>query len=129
MTVKVIDLNKLMDRHATWGSESSFCLQYEVLAIRIRRRKRQYLVENEKRLHWWDTDLFDVIDATVPENWRTVHYKRFHKFKNEKYDFHISTSFYHGPKAFLDNEDFFFDIIENPISAYEFCRNIVNAKT
>lgn len=126
MIAKVVDLNNLMDRHATWGNKSLFGSQYKVLAIRVRRKKRQYLVEHEKRLCWWDADLFDVIDESIPENWLTVQYKRFHKFKNKNFDFDISTSFYHGPKAFLENENFFFDIIENPVDAYEFCLKAEN---
>lgn len=120
MIVRIKDLNKLMNRHATWGNESLFCSQYTVLAIRKRRRKTQYLIENDKRLCWWDIDLFDAIDESIPVNWLTVQYKRFHKFKNRNYDFDISTSFYQGPEEFLQNENFFFDIIENPGDAYEF---------
>ncbi len=125
MIIKVDDLNKLMDRHATWGSASSFSSQYKVFAIRKWHKKMQYLVENDKRLCWWDKDLFDIVDESIPANWVIVHYKRFHRFKNRNYDFDISTSFYQGPKAFLENENFFFDIIENTDVAYEFCCKVM----
>lgn len=120
MTIKVIDAYKLMKRHAIWGHPKSFQAPYQVLAIRTRRRIRQYLVEDNQMITWWDMDLFEVIDEAVPENWVVIQYKRFHKFKNRKYDFKISTNYYQGPKEFLENEDFFFDIYEHPRIAYEF---------
>ncbi len=120
MIVEIKNLDTLMKRHATWGSVSSFSPQYTVLAIRKRRNKKQYLVENAKRLCWWDVDLFEVVDESIPANWVKINYGRCHKFKNKKYDFDISTSFYQGPMCFLSNEDFFFDIYENAKDAYEF---------
>ena len=104
MIIKVIDLNKLMRRNACWGSVSAFSSQYQVLAIRICCNKKQYLVENYKNLFWWDADLFNTIDETIPQNWLIVKYKRFHKFKNKRYYFRIPTSYYHGPKDFLEND-------------------------
>ena len=129
MVIEVIDLDKLMVRHAIWGSESSFKSQYEVFAIRKWHKRTQYLVENCKRLHWWDTDLFNVVDESIPESWVTVQYKRFHRFKNKNYDFYISTSFYQGPKVFLENENFFFDIIENAKDAYTFLCEVLQEHT
>jgi hypothetical protein len=120
MTIKVIDAYNLMKRHADWGHPESFQAPYQVLAITKHRRIWQYLVVDDQRLKWWDKDLFEVIDEAVPENWVVIQYKRFHKFKNRKYDFQISTNYYQGPKEFLENEDFLFDIYENPSVAYEF---------
>ena len=118
MIVKVLNPFELMERHAWWGNPQSFINPYTVLAIRIRRKKKQYLIEDDYLLTWWDSDLFQVIEPTVSKEWMTVQYKRFHKFRNKKYDFSISTSYYQGPQAFLDDEDFMFDIIENPMQAH-----------
>lgn len=120
MIIKTINAKQLMERHANWGQETSFQETYQVLAIRIRRRKKQYLVADDLQLKWWDSDLFEVIVQAIPKDWITVQYARFHKFKNKNYDFDISTTYYQGPQEFLDNEDFLFDIYENPTQAYNY---------
>lgn len=128
MIVEIIDIDKLTIRHATFGPDSAFKSQYEVYAIRKWYKRKQYLVEGWNRLHWWDTDLFHVVDDSIPEDWVSVQYKRFHRFKNKNYDFRLAISFYQGPKEFLENENFFFDIIENGRDAYEFFYKVIQEK-
>lgn len=120
MIIKVSDVHELMDREACWGSTNLFPQYYTVLAIMQFRRRKQYLIDFDGRLFWWNANLFKIVDESFPENWIIVQYKKCHKYKNKKYDFDIPISFYQGPNVFLDNQDFFFDIIENPREAYEF---------
>ena len=135
MIVKIIDIEKLVNRHACFGPDSSFKPHYEVLAIIQSRKRKMYLVEDDPSLYWWDADLFEVIDESIPEDWISVCYKgRFHRLKNANYDFSIPINSYQGPKEFLDNLDFFFDITEEPYEAYWFycChlkRNMVSEET
>lgn len=120
MIVEIIDIDKLTIRHAVFGPDSALKSQYEVYAIRKWYKRMQYLVEDENQLYWWDTDLFRVVEDSIPENGVSVQYKRFHRFRNKNYDFRIAINFYQGPKEFLENENFFFDIIENRKDAYAF---------
>lgn len=80
----------------------------------------QYLVEDNMRLNWWDADLFNVIEKTIPNTWIKVQYKFFYKMRNKNYDFSIYIDYFCGPREFLDNKDFLFDIYENPKVAYSF---------
>lgn len=119
MKIKVIDPDVLEKKEACWGFSASSQLIYEVLAIKQWRKRKQYLVVYDMRLIWWDADLFDIIEEAIPEDWIDVRYKYFHKIKNKKYDFHLPIHYYYGPKSFLENEDFLFDTIEYPHSAYK----------
>ena len=77
-----------------------------------------------QRLYYFDSVLFEVIDNSIPKSWIEVKYKRFHRFVNKEYDFIISANYYQGPKEFLDNKDFLFDVIEYPPTAYEFYKTV-----
>lgn len=123
MLVRIIDLVELENRHAYWGISRFPATNYNVLAIRCW-KKKQYLVEDNMILNWWDADLFKIIDDAIPQEWVTIQYKSFHKYKNPKYNFKIPTTYYQGPKKFLDNQDFFFDIYENPGVAYDYYKSI-----
>lgn len=126
MKVKVRNFDKLMNLHAAWNKIPLYT-EYSVLAIQKWHRKKQYLIIDENKIvEWWDDVFLEVIDESVPKNWVSVKYKNCHKFKNKKYDFSIPISFYQGPKAFLQNEDFFFDIYENSIEAYHFCSRVIH---
>ena len=122
MQVKVIDVKLLEKRCAYWGYSviDANKTTYQVIAIRRQYRKTQYLVEDDMRLFWWDEDLFIVTDYTIPDGWIEIKYKYFHKFQNGKYDFKIPINYYLGPKCFVENKDFMFDIYENPRIAYTF---------
>lgn len=120
MQIKVNDVNELEKRHACWGYSASSVITYEVLAIKQVHKKTQYLIEDDMRLNWWDADLFSVVDKTIPEEWIKLQYKCFHSFRNKKYNFRIAVNCFWGPNRFLENEDFLFDIYENPRKAYAF---------
>lgn len=120
MKIKVVNPDELMERHAIISNTKYFQLDYEVIAIRKTGHRWQYLVDFNQCLEWWDKDLFEVTDDALPKDWVIIQFGRFHKFKNKKYDFNIPTSYYQGPKEFIENEDFFFNIIENPAIAYAF---------
>lgn len=126
MIVRIIDIENFIMRMAVYGPDDYFKDDYNVLAIRKWHRKWQFLIDDGDRLHWWDADLFEVIDDKTSLDWVEIRYKGFHKFKNRKYDFLISISYYHGPKAFIENEDFLFDIIEEPKEAYNFYKSVLN---
>lgn len=123
MVIKIIDLDEFMDRNSLWAPDSYFQSPYEVLAIMRYRRKKRYLVEHGNRLTWWDADLFEIIDEAIPRDWISICYKKFHRYKNKNYYFNIPINYYHGPKTFLDNPDFFFDILDEPADAYRFYCN------
>ena len=124
MIIKVTDADALEKRHAYWGFDESSPQHYKVLAVRRSRGKYQYLVDYDRRLHWWDADLFEITDESVPREWTEAKYKRFHAFKNRKYNFRVPVTYYRGPKEFLANAAFFFDIHENPRTAHEFYKTI-----
>ena len=119
MIVKINDKSTFEKKLAFYGYDF-YSDSFEVQAIRKRRKEFQYLICVNSGLFWWYADLLSILDDNVPVNWVKIEYKKSHKFKNKKYDFRISTEFYYGPKEFLENEDFLFDIYENPSIAYEF---------
>jgi len=123
MQIKVIDARELERRHSYWGYSALPVATYEVLAIKQHRRRTQYLVEDDLRLTWWDADLFNVIETWIPDEWIEIRYSSFHKLQNKKYNFSIAINYYIGPKNFIENEDFLFDIYENPRTAYEYYKN------
>lgn len=127
MIVKLIDISALQERHAYWGTRS-LNLCFSVVAIGHFRKRRQYLVENSEFLYWWDADLFEVVDETFPAEWVEVQYKRFYKLRNKKYSISIPLNYYLGPRSFLENADFFFDIYENPRIAYNFFKHCIYGK-
>lgn len=129
MLIKVIDAEKLIVRMADWGHPNSYKHPYEVLAIKESWRILQYLVKDDNRLKWWDADLFEVIDNSIPEDWVEIHYKRFHRYKNRKYNFVIPTRYYNGPKEFIDSEDFLFNTLDEPALAYDFYKQCISQKT
>lgn len=120
MQIKVIDAKMLEKRHAYWGYCVSPPVLYEVLAIKKYNKHTQYLVEDNMRLNWWDADLFNVIEETIPNTWIEVRYKHFYKMRNKNYDFSIHINYFCGPSEFLENKNFLFDIYENPKAAYIF---------
>lgn len=120
MKIKVIDVYELEKRHACWGYSTLPINTYEVLAIKQAHRKIQYLVEDDMRLTWWDADLFNIVEETIPKEWVKIKYKCFHSLQNKKYNFKIVMNCFWGPNTFLENEDFLFDIFENPHTAYVF---------
>ena len=124
MKIKVIDASKLEKRHACWGYSIVPTTTYEVLAIKQVHRKRQYLVEDDMRLIWWDADLFNVVEEIIPKEWIKLQYKRFHRPRNKKYNFKLAMDCFWGPNEFLENEDFLFDIYENPHTAYAFYKGL-----
>ena len=125
MTIKVKDLAAFETRHAEWSGTRVLHTEYEVLAIRRVDAKRwQYLVEDQQRLKWWDADLFAVVEERLPADWITEEYTRRHWYDHPDYNFRIPARAYHGPKAFVENRNFFFDIHENPQAAYEFYRSL-----
>lgn len=109
---------------AVYASKNYFKDCYNVLAIRKWHRKWQFLIDDGNSLNWWDADLLEVIDDKKPLDWIEIKHNRFHKYRNNKYDFFISISYYYGPKEFIDNKDFLFDIIEEPINAYAFYKKL-----
>ena len=112
MIIKVIDPDTLEKRHAYWGYNPSFEKTYEVLAIKKKNKKKQFLVDDNMELHWWDADLFVIIEDLIPKEWIEIRYKFFHRLKNKKYDFNIPINYYCGPKSFIEDADFMFDIYE-----------------
>lgn len=119
MIVKINDKTAFEKKHAFYGIDLKDN-KFEVQAIRKHRKQFQYLIFAYGTLDWWYADLLGIIDDNVPNNWVKIEYKKSHKFKSENYDFCISTEFYNGPKEFLENKNFLFDIYENPSIAYEF---------
>ncbi len=120
MQIKVIDDDVLEKRTACWGFCSLNEAVFEVLAIKQYHRKKQYLVEYDNRLFWWDEDLFFIVNDNIPKEWVEIRYKYFNKLRNSNYCFKIPISYYLGPKCFMENENFMFDIYENPRDAYAF---------
>ena len=93
---------------------------FQVLAIIRCRKEWFYLVEYEEWLTWWKKDWVEVIDDFIPSDWIITQYSKLHKIKNANYDFKLKINYYQGPKVFLENKNFLFDISENPDTAYEF---------
>ena len=120
MRIKVIDPEKFEERQAIWGYSESFETTYEVILVLRYHKKKYYLVDYESRLFLWNADLLQVIEETVPADWIEVEYSYFHKLKNDMYDFYFPINYYLGPKRFLENKNFLFDIYENPDRAYWF---------
>ena len=123
MLIRLDDADGLECRHARWGIRCDKGDLFPVIAISEQKRKRRYLVEYNNRIDWWDADLFTVVDSDIPNEWIEVVHRRHYKIKNPNYSFLIFINYYLGPQRFLDNQDFLFDIYENPTNAYNFYKS------
>lgn len=78
----------------------------------------------EKLNAWFDVPIdkleLEVLDESIPKNWVENKYKRFFELRNDKYDFSIPIKTYIGPPEFIEDNDFLFDIYDNPSKANEF---------
>lgn len=116
MKIKVINKQRLEKEHNYYEPEYEF----EVYAIAKFGRENYFLVNIYNGLFWWKGKLFKIIDNSTSEDWVNVKFKYFNRIKNLNYNFSIPLNNYIGPKEFLENKDFLFDIYENPSYAYEF---------
>lgn len=132
MIVKCNDVKKFQKLNS-WFDVPINKLEFEVLAIIKHSKITKYLFLIEKSVlhtnesvpYWFDSQYFEVLDENMPKNWVENKYKRFFELKNNKYDFSIPIQTYIGPPEFIEDNDFLFDIYDNPSKANEFITKFV----
>ena len=119
MIVKCNDIKKFEKLNA-WFDVPIDKLELEVFAIKISKITEYLLLIENSFPYWFDSRCFEVLDASIPKNWVKNKYKRFFELRNDKYDFSIPIKTYIGPPEFIEDNDFLFDIYDNPSKANEF---------
>lgn len=97
--------------------------KYEVYAIILEKRIFKYLLRIDGDIGFYDSNLFEVIDDSIPEFWIFKKYKYNNKIQNNRakylyeYMFSIIVDAYFGPKEFIEPNDFLFDVyVSNELS-------------
>ena len=96
--------------------------KFLVYAIVTFNKKTELEQDTPKR---FKAELFTVIDDSYPDYWMSKSWGKHNKIKNKHYDFYIMIESYLGPKEFIENPDFLFDIYENPDRAYQFFYDVL----
>lgn len=125
MKVSCIDRYKLERTHAYFGVELGNNI-FEVFSIANFKMEKNYLLRfPNDNFRWFSSSLFKVINDSIPHFWVHKKFSLFSVLKNKKYDFSILLGEYWGPEEFLNNEDFLFDIHEEPERADNFANEII----
>ena len=125
MRVSCIDRDKLEKIHAYFGVELGDNI-FEVYSIGKFKRDKCYLLKIGKgHLDWYRTELFQIIDDSIPYYWINEKPGLFSTLKNNKYDFSIALKEYWGPEEFINNKNFLFDIFEDFEEADNFADEVI----
>ena len=90
---------------------------YEVVAVLTQKKKVYYLIKYDGIPRLYESKFFDIISEKIPDYWIFKYFKYNNVIKNKKYMFDITVDMYMGPKELIDNDNFFFDIIDEPQEA------------
>ena len=77
---------------------------------------------NNSSLDLYETKNYEIVDNSRPDDWVELYWHRWKPFKKRQKgrDFAFRLTYYCGPLALLDDEDFLFDVIDNKEKAIEF---------
>lgn len=129
MKVSCIDREKLEKTHAYFGVELGDN-EFEVFSIARFKNEKNYLLRfPNDNLRWFNSALFKVKDESIPHFWIHKKFGLFSTLKNKKYNFSIALKEYWGPEDFVSNEDFLFDVHEEPERANKFASEIIKKYT
>ncbi|MEQ8156866.1 MAG: hypothetical protein ABRQ25_18650 [Clostridiaceae bacterium] len=125
MKVLCNDRDKLEKTHAYFGVELGNNI-FEVYSIGEFKGEKCYLLKIGKgHLDWYKTELFKIIDDSIPYYWINKKFGLFSTLKNKKYDFSIKLKEYWGPEEFIIDKDFLFDIFEDFEKADKFAYEVI----
>ena len=125
MKVSCNNRDKLEKTHAYFGVELGENI-FEVVSIARFKNKKYYLLKfDNDNLRWFLSSLFEVKDDSIPQFWIYKKFSWFSDIKNKKYDFSLALKEFWGPDEFISNEDFLFDIYEEPEKAYDFAYKVI----
>lgn len=125
MKVSCIDREKLEKTHAYFGVQLEDNI-FEVYSIGRFKNEKCYLLKIGKgHLDWYNTELFHILDDTIPYYWIYKKFGLFSSLKNKKYDFSIKLKEYWGPEEYISNLNFLFDIFDDFEQADHFAHEVI----
>lgn len=127
MRVKVscIDRDKFEKTEAYFGVELGDNI-FEVFSIARFKNKKNYLLKIGKGyLDWYRAELFEIKDNLIPDFWIYKKFCWFYTIKNKKYNFSIVLKEFWGPEDFINDDNFLFDIYEEPEKANNFAYKVI----
>ncbi|MDD3397510.1 MAG: hypothetical protein PHR96_03095 [Clostridia bacterium] len=129
MKVKIINL-KLYDKTNAiqFSNEKTFIFEKEVFAIAETKKNKFFLIENGHGYPFWiyDNKAIEISDNKIPNNWMFT--RKYNDYNKSEYSgVEIKNIF--SPKWMIDDETFFYDIIENrDIAAKKFYDNEIKPR-
>lgn len=87
---------------------------YEVLAIIAKKKEIKYLVQENGIPTMYTAKYFEILDDVIPNYWIFQYFKYNNIIKNKKYMFDIGIDMYIGPKDYINDPDFLFNVFEDP---------------
>jgi len=101
-----------------------FGVVFEVNAIITFDKEKSFVFCDRNRAKLCKARLFNILDYDTSANWIRLYYPKERLIENNKYDFNIGLKEFYGPKDMIEDENFFFDLIENDDKAFDFIQNI-----
>lgn len=100
--------------------------EYEVFAIVQMKKDKFYLIFINGQLQFVNVKICNIVDETMPKDWVIKYFNKGYTIK-QHYDIfgydYITIKEYYGPKIFINDKYFLFNVYFNPSEANKFFNN------